>query len=131
MNTNSKKDSHENLFTEAIELRDSGNLGLAIEKLSKILEDKPSLKTATGVLGVMGNMYWDLKDYKSAAICYQKAVSNSPTSELASLGLFHSLWDLGDTDEAFEEMKRFLSLAESDEYVRLLKEIESADDSEE
>jgi glycerol-3-phosphate O-acyltransferase len=46
-----------------------------------------------------------------------------PSSELASLGLFHSLIQQLKNDEAFAEMKRYVAEKPSEEYSRLLAEI--------
>jgi hypothetical protein len=53
-------------------------------------------------------------------------VALSPKSELASLGLFQSLNDIGRKDEAFTEMRRFLSLSKSDEYNRFLHDVNNS-----
>ena len=53
----------------------------------------------------------------------KRAVELSPRSELASVGLFHSLWDLGKVNQAFAEMRRFLRLSDSPEYSKLLRDL--------
>jgi tetratricopeptide (TPR) repeat protein len=112
------------LFKEAVKLRDSGKPEAAIDKLSEILNE--NRKSNAAVLGIMGNIYWNLKDFSNAFECYQKAVKLSPKSELASLGLFHTLWDMGRERDAFEEAKRFLSLRESEEYLKLIEEMRAS-----
>ena len=52
---------------------------------------------------------------------YKCAIKISPKSEHASLGLFHCLWDQGKTDEALEEMKRFMSISDSEDYREISK----------
>lgn len=47
----------------------------------------------------------------------------SPHSEMASLGLFHSLWRTDRTDAAFDEMRRFLKSNDSPHYRRLLRDL--------
>jgi len=111
----------EQLFAEAIALRDLGNLRDTLAKLAEILSEQT--KFDAPVLGLMGNIYWDLNDFTKALECYRKAVVIKPKSELASLGLFHTLWNLGKRDEAFDEMRRFLSISSSEEYSRLLSEM--------
>lgn len=111
----------EKLFEEAIKLRDSDKCLEAIEKFNEILSKSPKYKAP--VLGVMGHIYFKLKDLEKALDCYEKTVNLSPKSELASLGLFHTLWNLGRHDDAFNEMKRFLSLSSSEEYTHLLSEM--------
>ena len=92
-----------------------------MEKFNEILS--MSLKHKAPVLGVMGHIYYKLKDFEKALDCYEKTVSLSPKSELASLGLFHTLWDMERERDAFEEAKRFLSIRESKEYFQLIEEM--------
>src|ERR1044071_9320983 len=94
MKNNRKFDHQEvgEIFEQGIRLRDSGRLREAIAKFYEIL--KLNTEYNGPVFGVLGNIYWDLNDYSNALTCYQKAVTLKPTSELASLGLFHTLWRL-------------------------------------
>jgi tetratricopeptide (TPR) repeat protein len=54
---------------------------------------------------------------------FRRAVFLNPSSELASLQLFHYLWSLDKNDQAFDEIRRFQSLAHSDDYVAIVNEI--------
>lgn len=117
----SAKIEFEKLFEEAVKLRESGSLYEAIKKLKAILSGNPKYDTA--VLGIMGNIYWELSELNKALKCYRKAVELNPKSEMASLGLFHTLWKLGKEDEGFDEMERFLSISNSKEYSLLLDEL--------
>lgn len=56
-------------------------------------------------------------------MCFEKAVKADPVSPRASLGLFHTRWKIGRYDDGFDELDRFLSLSESGEHSRLLKEM--------
>jgi hypothetical protein len=40
-----------------------------------------------------------------------------------SKGLFHSLWKLGKQVEALEEVKRFQTISDSEDYREIVKEI--------
>ena len=107
-------------FNRALRLRDGGDLlGAAaiFERLDAEYPDKAA------ILGMWGSIYFRLKDWERALPLYQRAVRLSARSELASLGLFHSLWSLGRRDEAFAEMHRFLSVSESAEYSQLISEM--------
>lgn len=107
-------------FRRALRLRDGGDLlGAAaiFERLDAAYPNKAA------ILGMWGSIYFHLKDWEHALPLYQRTVMLSPESELASLGLFHSLWHLGKRDEAFAEMRRFLSITESAEYSQLLGEM--------
>ena len=113
----------EKRFDEALALRDAGDLQGAYEALSRLSVAYPS---NPGILGMLGSIELELGRKAQAASSFRKATLLSPKSELASLGLFHSLWESGDTDGALEEMKRFVATSgPSDEYRKVLQEINS------
>ena len=118
-----KRELHDELFNEAIKFRDAEKFELAVENLSRILNDNPEPRTANAAYGVLGHVFMCMNDYVKSAECFQKVVKDAPFSELASLGLFHSLIDLGKIYEAFKEMQRYLKLSESDEYLQLLTDM--------
>jgi predicted Zn-dependent protease len=64
-----------------------------------------------------------MKHLEEAISYFQQAVVLRPDSEAVSLGLFHCLWESDRMDDAFDEMKRFLTGNESEEYKRLLADI--------
>jgi tetratricopeptide (TPR) repeat protein len=51
---------------------------------------------------------------------FQAAATISPQLDLASLGLFHSLWNLGRMTEALREACRFLAIKHDDDYRFIL-----------
>jgi predicted Zn-dependent protease len=111
----------EKRFDDALAKRDAGDLIGAHEALSHLAEEYPS---QPGILGMLGSVQLELGRKTEAASSFRQATLLSPESELASLGLFHSLWESGDTDSAFAEMKRFVASAgPSEEYRRVLQEI--------
>jgi hypothetical protein len=81
------------------------------------------LKRAAPGAGLLATLYWEHGDLKNAAKWFSQATTLAPQSETASLGLFHSLWDLGNHDDAFDEMRRFFIVGKSREYLRLLREL--------
>jgi predicted Zn-dependent protease len=107
-------------FEEAIRLRDDGLLEEADSILLDLERQEPS---NPAVSLVRAGILFGMNDFDGARVLFSRIVGSKPTSELASRGLFHSLWKLGRHDEAFAEMKRFLQIAESKEYRRLLSEI--------
>lgn len=127
MSKNSKTNNREALFEEALKLRDSGQIEAAIEKLEEILNE--NRRSDAAMFGTLGNIYWKSKDFPNASKCFRKAVKLSPQSELASLGLFHTLWDMGRERDAFEEAKRFLSIRDSEEYFKLVEELRESFES--
>lgn len=104
-------------FELAIQHRQRGEHKEAIELLNSLMERTPSY------YAVLGDSYWELGLYPEAIRSFKKAIELAPESEASSLGLFHCLWETGDVDGAFDEMRRFLSLADSAEYRRLLSDI--------
>ena len=112
-------------FNFAIKLRDQGDLKGALQMLHSLDLEYPN---HAPVLGLMGGIYFSLDNFERAKMILERVVVMSPHSELASLGLFHSLWKLGLRDEAFAEMKRFLAIADSDEYQELLSELLTAEE---
>jgi tetratricopeptide (TPR) repeat protein len=103
---------------EILELRKYNKYEDAISKAKHLTETYPNIGS---VFGLLASIYFELDRFKEAAENYEKATKISPKSEMASLGLFHSLWQLERNDEAFKEMKRYMSVAESAEYNELLE----------
>ena len=112
------------LFDEAIKLRDNGDLAKAIEKLNQALAMDPEPRST--ILLILGDLYHSQKTFDKARECLLEAVELSPNSELASLILFHTLWDMKDEWAAFREAKRFLSRHDSKEYFLMIKEMRDA-----
>ena len=78
---------------------------------------------ATSIAGFLAGIYFELNDLKNASEYFRRTTELSPKSELASVGLFHSLWGQGFKQEAVDEMRRFLALADSAEYSQLLHDL--------
>ena len=100
--------------------KNKGDIGEAIRK-AKLLADE--LPTDPAVCGVLASLYFQVDKFDESAVFFKKAVDLSPASEVASLGLFHSLWSIGKKEEALKEMRRYLEISESEEYKNLLSEI--------
>ena len=114
------KNNFKALFNKAIELRDSSLYKEAIDILNNLLK---SGIYKSAIYGVLGGIYYDLKEYENSERCYQNVISVKPKSELASLGLFHSLFNLGKYKEAFNEMDRYLNINEPDNYRITIQEL--------
>ena len=107
-------------FDRALRLRDEGDLIGAIEIFEQLDKEHPNQSV---ILRMWASIYFHLEDWKKALPLYQRTALLSPKSELTSLGLFHSLWNVGKQDEAFAEIRRFLSISDSEEYRQLIKEM--------
>ncbi len=122
--TINNREKAEILYEKAMKLREEKNYQKAIDKLSEALVLLPDNGAMWGVLGAT---YWDMEDLPNAVRSFEKSAELLPYSERASLGLFHTRLDMGEVDSAFVEMKRFLSISTSEEYSRLLSEINQED----
>lgn len=74
-----------------------------------------------------------MNDYYKSLESFRKTFESKSDSELASLGLFHSLIELKDYDAVFSEMNRFMKYNIPNHYKITLAEIyeQLDDDSEE
>ena len=91
-------------------------------KLLHELESKE--KTISMIYGLIGSSYYQIEDFKSSAKYFKKCLKIKPTSELASLGLFHSLLELKKYKSAFIEMKRYSSGNKLKMYKVTIKELQ-------
>jgi Tfp pilus assembly protein PilF len=108
------------LWNEAIRLRDQGRMAEARRALETLVSAGPQ---PVAVHAVLGGVCREQGDLDSAVKSFRIATSLAPRSDLVSVGLFLSLWGNGQTEEAIAEAKRFLSIADSEEYPRIIDEI--------
>jgi Tfp pilus assembly protein PilF len=107
-------------FREATRMRDQGAFPEAIEILTKLAREPDA---PAGVFGMLGHIQQQAGRLEDATVSFRRATQLAPRTELASLGLFHTLWERGLTDEAFEEIKRFQMLADSADYREIVAEV--------
>jgi predicted Zn-dependent protease len=84
-----------------------------LEILKSLVAENPASALFNATLA---NTLWESGDIEPAIEHFRIAVQLAPESERISLGLFHILWAQGRRVEALDETKRFMSLADSDEY---------------
>ena len=101
------------LFEQAIDLRNEERFGEAVQILDQLLRMNPISASAHAILA---DTLWDLGKLVEAITAFQMAVELAPESEMASLGLLHTLLESGDKMGAIAEMDRFLSVSDSEEY---------------
>lgn len=112
-------------FNEALALKNAGNFHDALDKLYELAMLESAGRRHPAVIGVIaGILYYELEDIEQAMPFLVESVSLSPESVRASLALFHALFEQGETDKAFDEMKRFVSSVESGEYNELIENLE-------
>lgn len=105
----------------ALDLRKSGELEAAIAELEHLRRQHPDVPT---VLFTLGATYFQARRFEEAVPCFQRAVWLWPAHEVSSLGLFHSLHELGRPQEAHRELLRFLVVAHSRNYRAILQGID-------
>jgi predicted Zn-dependent protease len=108
-------------FNLALKLRADGRPAAAIELLVELRAREQSRPAVAGMLGAI--LLYDLDNPAEALSHLLESSKLSPNSELASVALFHALFELERTGEAFDEMRRFMSNHRSEEYERLLTDI--------
>jgi tetratricopeptide (TPR) repeat protein len=109
------------LLQEAIDLKNQQDYAGAVRVLSALVRQYPKCAPAHGLLGSLYLL--KLQQVKKAIACFKKTIKLAPKSEMASLGLFHSLWKVRKQTEALEEMKRFQTISHSKDYDEILAEI--------
>jgi len=114
-----KKQQLDELLQLAIDSYHAGKVSRAI----RLLVDRAGEFKSPKLWGYLGFLYGEAGNEQKAVHAYRKATALSPRSELASLGLFHSLWRADHTDAAFDEMRRFLKSNDSPQYRLLLRDM--------
>jgi Flp pilus assembly protein TadD len=115
-----KKQQLDELLQSAIDAFHAGQLDEAIDLL---VSHASSFPKAARLWGYLGFLYGEAGEHGKAARAFVKTTALSPHSEQASLGLFHSLWNTGKTDAAFDEMRRFVKANDSPRYRRLIRDM--------
>jgi len=116
-------------FKRGIDLRNESNLKEAVSVFKNILEITPNHPKSAGIRTVLAGVYYDLGDHDNATLNFKKATKLSPKSEMASVGLFHSLVEIGEDDLAMKEIKRYLSDYPIDNYKYIIKELHEESDN--
>jgi len=103
--------------------RNKGDYAGAISTFQEAIRNSPRCSVAYWLLG--GIYFACLDDPRAAVPYFQKAVQLSPKTEIASLALFHALWDTDQTFDALEEIKRYQLLTNwsSKDYLEIMQEI--------
>ena len=111
------------ILTKGIQHNNEGDFPAAIRAFKKAIRKSPRCSVAYWLLG--GVYYSFLHDAFASLPYFKRAVKLSPKTEMASLGLFHALWDIDRIDDALEELKRFQLLTNwsSQDYLKIVNEI--------
>lgn len=126
MSLGSKNDSdmdpsQEETLERATTLRDEKRYRESAALLEPLAEIYPNNKWVWGVLAAD---FFLMDDYERSERTFRLMTERWPQWDIASVGLFHSLWELGRMDDAFDEARRFfIEGGKSKEYKRLFKEM--------
>ena len=109
------------VIRKAVEFDENGDSAFALQVLSAVVEEFPSL--------ALGHSYlaWVLSRvgrHREAIEHGRVAIQLSPESERVSILLFRVLWGAGEIIHALDEMKRFMAIGHSDEYLSVMSELE-------
>ncbi len=115
-----KAEKLETVLQAAIDDYHAGRLAQAIHGLA---EQANAFPRAPRLWGYLGFLHGENGDPKNAARAYRRTTELSPRSELASVGLFHSLWRSSKADAAFDEMRRFIQRNDAPRYRELLRDM--------
>jgi len=119
----------EQSLNQARSLSESGESDAARMILLEVLQQEKSNQTA---LLMLGGSYFYAEKFLEAEIVFERLVLMEPGNGKFSIALFNTLWKQSRTDEAVEEIRRFLAVADKvkevetvNQYVAITKEITS------
>ena len=92
------------MFDEALELRDKKEYENAAHLLKQIVKQAPEVPFCYGHLGEIA---WRQGKLQEANLYFRKTTKLLPKSSLASLGVFHTLWEMRKYESALREIERF------------------------
>lgn len=117
----------EKILKNARSLAEAGKKEESQMCLLAVLKEEPDNIAALLMLG--GSYYVD-NNLKEAKVVFEHLVSIEPGSGQYSIALFNALWRLQQTDEALEEIRRFISVADKkteketiEQYMSILETI--------
>jgi predicted Zn-dependent protease len=120
--TEDEKNKIEPKFNYAIKLWHNKKTNKALSILKSLEKEFPNQPT---ILGMIGAIYFSIKDWLNSSIYYEQTIKLSPKSELASIAFFHCLWNQERFDDAFSEASRFMKLTGfSKEYALIFEELD-------
>lgn len=125
MNLMSKKNTEHSL-EEIRTLAENGNYDETRIKLLELLKQEPDNRA--GLL-ILGGLYFTDKKYTEAKIVFEKLISIEQSNGNFSIALFNALWKLGQVDEAMEEIRRFILVADKTQEKAVIQQYAEFTDS--
>ena len=117
----------EKKLEEARSLAEKGKDDKARFSLLELLKDDPNNQAA---LLMLGGSYFIEEKYSEAEMVFERLILMVPGEGKYSIALFNTLWKSDRTEEALEEIRRFLSVADSvkeretfDQYMQITDSI--------
>ena len=108
------------VIANAIELEKENDVAFATQILTDLVAEFPKVSIAHAYLGWI---YSRGERHREAIEQGRVAVQMSPKSERESVLFFRMLWGAGESNLAFEEMKRFLAVGHPEEYLNIIREL--------
>lgn len=119
----------DNILNNARSLAEQGKKEEAQMCLLAVLKEDPNNIAA---LLMLGGAYFIDSNYKEAKVVFERLVSLEPATGQYSIALFNTLIRLHEADEALEEIRRFMSVADKSaekdvisQYLSILDAMES------
>lgn len=119
--------SDRKLFNQALQLKDEGRYGEALQIFRDISERNPGSAAPFGLMAMICNV---TRRDSEAARYASKAVELSPKSELATRSLFNALISLRRFAEAYDVVKSFKKRTGSNAFDDLIGHLEDPEDYE-
>ena len=119
-------ETHPRVFetiSAVVELEADDQTGLATERMVALVAEFPREALAHAYVGWVlsrGGRYLDAIEHGKVA------VQLSPRSERVSLLFFRVLWSADQREQALDEMRRFVTLEDSEEYAQIILELNQA-----
>ena len=110
-------------FQLFFDLREKKEYKKAIAILKKLDQ---RVKNNSKITGLLGTAFYETSNYSSSKFYFKKTTILNEKSELASLGLFHSLCHLGKEILALKELDRFVSINKPIQYKITLLELKKS-----
>ena len=118
---------------KARQLSETGNLEEARLCLLELLKQEPNNQTA---LLILGGAYFSSNQLAEAEMVFERLILMSAGTGEYSIALFNTLWKLDRHEEAFEEIKRFMSHADQveerdtiEQYIEITKKMSDSGSS--
>jgi tetratricopeptide (TPR) repeat protein len=123
----------EKILNNARTLAEAGKNEEAQMCLLAVLKEDPDNIAA---LLMLGGAYFVEHNLKEASMVFERLISIDPESGKYSIALFNALWQQQRAEEALEEIRRFISVADKEaekdtieQYMSILKSIDPQKDA--